>query len=182
MAKSGIFTNPYLVVPGKYGLVGGFLIILLFFLLLWFGSNPLVSNIYFSFFVIPLFVFFSVKEFKKYYNAGYLHFWQGMSLGFVCYMTMALLSSLFVWLYLEVLNPGLLQEYVVNRIEMMNATRENLVEQLGEETFIDALAKLKNVSPLDMALDGFFRNIFAGMFITIIIAVAMRRRPLNINQ
>ncbi|MFP4092717.1 MAG: DUF4199 domain-containing protein, partial [Cyclobacteriaceae bacterium] len=140
------------------------------------------TNVYFSFLIVPFFVFFSIKEFKKYYNGGFLHFWQGMTLGFVAYMTLALVYSIFLWVYLELIDPDLLQEYVVNRVEMMNVSRDKMVEQLGEETFTEALGQLKNVRPSDMALDAFFRNVFAGMFITIIIAVAMRQLPSNIKK
>jgi len=182
MAEQSALKNPYLVVPFKYGLVGGMLAIMLFFILILFGENPLVSGSLFAFFFIPIFVFFAVKEFKKDYNAGYLHFWQGMSIGFVTYMVLALVSAGFLLFYLELINPQLLQDYILDRVALMEGSKQNLVERLGEDTYSNSLLSVQNATAFDLALDDFLRKIFAGFFITTIIAVVMRQRPVTINN
>lgn len=182
MAKQSVIQSPYLVVPLKYGSVGGVLSILLIFILPWFGENPLIRGNLFSFFFVPIFVFFSIKEFKKYYNGGYLHFWQGMSIGFLTYTVLALLSAIFIWIYLETLNPEVLQEYITDRIQLMTGSKANLVERLGEATFEQSLKSVQLTTAFDMALDDFIRKVAIGFFITTIISIVMRQQPLTKNN
>lgn len=182
MTQTSFFKNPYLLVPSKYGGVGGMLSILLFLILMWLGENPLISGSMFGFFFIPIFVFFSIKEFKTYYNAGYLHFWQGMSIGFFCYMLLALLYALFVWVYLQSFDPEMLQAYVADRVALVMDTKSNLTAQLGEAVYEKTLADLQQVSAFDMALDSFLRKIFVGFFVTTLVSVVMRRSPVVVNK
>jgi len=182
MGKQNRLINPYWVVPFKYGLAGGIISVLLFLVLQWTGENPLIKGSLFGFFFIPIFVFFAVKEFKKYYGGGFLHFWQGMSIGFFTYMLLAIISALFVWIYLEVINPQLLQDYITNRVELMAGSRANLIERLGQQTYDNSLASVRGATPWDLALDDFLRKVFAGFFITTIIAVVMRQLPITINN
>lgn len=182
MTQINALKSPYLVVPFKYGMVGAVLSIALFFVLLLLGENPLINGTLFSFFFIPIFVFFAIKEFKKYYNASYLHFWQGMTIGFFTYMMLALVSAFFIWVYLDLLDPGLLQDYISNRVDLMRGSQENLVERLGQDTFDTSLASVKAATAFDLALDDFLRKVFAGFFITTVISVVMRQRPMTIKS
>jgi len=182
MTQQNALKNPYLVVPFKYGMVGGVLSITLFFVLLLLGENPLINGTLFSFFFIPIFVFFAIKEFKKYYNASYLHFWQGMTIGFGTYMILALVSAGFIWLYLVSLDPGLLQDYITNRVDLMMGSQADLVDRLGQDTFDTSLASVKGATAFDLALDDLLRKVFAGFFITTVISVVMRQRPITINN
>jgi len=182
MTQHNALKNPYLAVPFKYGMVGAVLSIVLFFVLLLLGENPLINGTLFSFFFIPIFVFFAIKEFKKYYNASYLHFWQGMTIGFVTYMILALVSAFFIWVYLDLVDPDLLQDYISNRLDLMLGSQDNLVERLGQDTFDTSLASVKAATAFDLALDDFLRKVFAGFFITTVISVVMRQRPMTIKN
>lgn len=182
MTQQNAFKSPYLVVPFKYGMVGGVLSIALFFVLLLLDENPLINGTLFSFFFIPIFVFFAIKEFKKYYNASYLHFWQGMTIGFGTYMILAMLSGIFIWIYLELLDPDLLVDYIANRVELMRGSKENLVDRLGQDTYDTSLASVQAATAFDLAVDDFLRKVFAGFFITTVISVVMRQRPMTIKN
>lgn len=182
MAQKQASSNPYLALPLKYGLVGAALSIALFFVLLLLDENPLINGALFSFFFIPIFVFFAIKEFKKYYSAGTLHFWQGMTIGFGTYMILGLVSALFIWLYLQAIDPQLLLEYIADRVALMDGSKENLIDRLGQDTYETSLANVQGATALDLALDDFLRKIFAGFFITTIISVVMRQRPLTIKN
>lgn len=169
--------NPLLTVPVKYALVGGFLTIVLFFILLFFDKNPFVANKWFDFILLPIFVFFSVKEYKKYYNGGFLHFWQGMTVGFFTCFIIAVIAAVFIWSYLNFVSPELLQEFITDRINLITESKESFIQQFGEEIYRKTLADMKLLTPADMALDDFLRKVFIGLFITSVVAVVMRRLP-----
>ena len=77
--------HPLIRVPLRYAIIGIFLYGTLFLLLYFMDNNPLVVGRPwdFGFLLIPLMVFFAMKDFKVIYNEGELRFWQGMSIGFV---------------------------------------------------------------------------------------------------
>ncbi len=86
-----LLRHPLIRVPFRYAIIGIVLYGTLFLLLYFLGYNPLVIGRPwdFGFFLIPLMVFISIKDFKSNYNDGELRFWQGMSGGFITYFFLA---------------------------------------------------------------------------------------------
>jgi hypothetical protein len=167
--------KPLAIVSLKYGLAGGVFSILVFVILWLIGKNPLVTNRIYDFLLIPLFVFFSVKEFRDVRNGGVLHFWQGIAVGVFTFVTMALVSALFIWLFLEFANSGLLQNYIDTRIGMINENKEALIDKLGESTVVQTLNDLPHTSAFKLGEDDFLKKIFIGSFFTAIIALVLRK-------
>ncbi len=159
----------------KYGLAGGGFSILVFVILWLVGINPLVTNRIYDFLLIPLFVFFSVKEFRDFRNNKALHFWQGMGVGMFTFLVMGLVSGLFIWLLLEFGNTGLMQDYVATRISMINESKQALVDQLGEKTVAQSLTDLPKTSSFQLGMDDFMKKVFIGSFFTAIIALILRK-------
>ncbi|CAN5477930.1 hypothetical protein BH23BAC1_BH23BAC1_44440 [soil metagenome] len=168
--------KPYLINALKYGLIGGVLTITLFFILLYLNVNPLVASkrLDFGFFIIPVFVFFSIKEFRNLRNYKQLRFWQGMTIGFFTYLILAFISASFIWLVLNI-NNDLLDQYIFDRSLLVENNKDQIVETLGEEVFYQTYQDIQQVTPFILALDDFLKKIFAGLFITIIISVILRR-------
>lgn len=171
--------NPLLAVPVKYALVGSTLSILLFYVMLFFDKDPLITNKYFDVILLLIFIFFSIKEYKKYYNNGILHFWQGMTVGFLTYSCIAIVFALFIWVYLAYISPDLLQDYITDRTNLILSSKENFIVQFGEETYRKMLADMKLVSAGNVALDDFIKKLITGFFITSVIAIVMRRIPIT---
>lgn len=186
MAKSNLFQNPYLLVPFKYGAVGGVFAVALFMVLLFSGENPLLStpvDFLVNLVILLIFVVFGIKEFKNVYHGGYLHFWQGMSIGVFTVTLIAIISSLFILLYLNGVAPELLDSYKSSMEALINSNKEAFLEQYGEDVYRKTLADNSEVRPIDLALDEFLKKkVFVGFFVTIIVSVIMRRSPLVINK
>lgn len=171
--------RPLLTVPLKYALVGGVLAILLFFVMLFFDENPLITNKVNTIILNLIFVFFSVTEYKKYYNNGILHFWEGMAVGFLTYFFIALISVLFIWSYLNLFNTELLHDYILNRTNLILNNKDNIIEQFGEETYRMALADIKLITPINLVWEDLKKILLVGFFITSVLAVIMRQVPVT---
>ena len=78
----------------KYMAFGSLLSILLILALFYAQRHPLLMPpiLDFRILIFGVFIFFSLKEFRDYLNGGILYFWQGMSVGMLCYLGMALLG------------------------------------------------------------------------------------------
>jgi hypothetical protein len=101
----------------KYALLCGAFLLLLFWVSYRFGSNPLIDfrHLFFDLVIFVLFIFFSCKEFKSYRNGGILHFWQGMTLGFLTYAPAALLFSIGLLIFFWV-DPNLMEDFRIHAL------------------------------------------------------------------
>lgn len=172
-----IAQHPIVAVGVKYGLVSGGLAIVLFFVIMLFDENPLIVNKWFDYFLLAVFVYFGVREFRQYYNGGFLQFWQGISVGFVTYTTSALLFVAAIGIYLVTYGQAWVDNYVSDRTAMVEENRDNFVKELGESTYQRVRREVQATTTTDILLDDFFRKLMAGLFITLIIAMVQRRSP-----
>lgn len=168
---------PIVAVPVKFGLVGGAMTILLFLVIYFLGQNPLLvyGNFDFSFLLLPVFIFFSIKEFRDYKNHKQLGFWQSMAVGIISYVTMALISAFFIWFFLNFINSELVSGYIADRIQLIVHMKGELIEKLGTEMYEKTYHELESTTAYVIALDDFLKKIFIGLFLTLILSVILRK-------
>ncbi len=171
--------NPLIAVPLKYGLVGGGLSVLLFLLIYFLGKNPLIvyRGFDFSFLLIPIFTAFSIKEFRDRWNNSTLRFGEGMTVGFFNYMAIAIVSALFIWIFLAVVDPELLAGYIVDRSSLLDEMKVQMIEKFGEDVYFQTIAEVQESTAFIIALDDFLKKIIIGLFLTIIISVIFKKQP-----
>ena len=168
---------PILTVGLRYGLVSGVLTVVLFFAVTFFGENPLIVNKWFDYFLIPALVLAGIREFRIYYNARALQFWQGISVGFIVYVTTALVFATVIGLYLATYGQAWVTDYVHDRVALVEENQDEFTEELGEETYRRVLTEVQTTTTTDLILDDVFRKLMIGVFVTLIIAMVQRRTP-----
>ena len=172
-----MISKPIIAVGLRYGLVSGVLSVILFFVVMLFDENPLIVTKWFDYLLILGFVFFGVREFRLYYNGGALQFWQGASVGFVTYVSSAVLFALIIGTYLATVGQEWVTDYVADRIALVQENQKNFTEELGAATYQQVLAEVQAVTTLDIVLDDFYRKLMIGVFVTLIVAMVQRRQP-----
>ena len=172
-------SNPLIRIPAKYGAIGATLVIILFYVLHFTDGNPLTDMNMFDFFILPIFLFFGMKEYRDIYNNKQLEFWQGMSTGFVVYVTLALITTLSLFLFLSVAAEQVFVDYVINAVAEVTNNRDNTIERMGEEAYLEALSKTESTTKLDLVFDYLLKKLIVGLMLTIMISVIMRRKPLT---
>lgn len=171
--------NPLFKVPAKFGAFGAAMIIIMFFIFHFSGSNPLTEMSLFDFFIIPIFLFFGIKEFKDTYNQKLLEYWEGMTAGFVVYFSIAILTSLFIFLFMHLSESDIMDDYIANKLEILEGKKDGIIEEMGEETYLESEKGIKGTSIFVITLDNFLKKTFIGLLLTIAIAVIMRRKPVE---
>ncbi len=149
----------------------------LFLTLYFLGKNPLFYIQPFDFGLIPLFLFLATKDFRDRYNGRVLHFWQGMTAGFFVYLGIALVSSIFIFLFLEWVDCNLVAEFITNRMEMMEKSKDVAAEGLGKEAFEKVYNEVKLTTASVLAVDNFLKKAILGLSFTILISVILRKQP-----
>lgn len=169
--------NQLIVVPVRFGTIAGGLTIILFLVLFLMDVNPLIESRIVDLVLIPIFLYFGLKDFRDYRNGGILHYWQGMTVGVIIYLLMALISSIWILSFLELISPDLLVKYILDRTELLESSKLQIIEQMGEQTFLDSKAELQDITAFDLALDDFLKKSIIGLMLTIMISVILRKKP-----
>lgn len=167
--------NKLFAIPFKYGLIGGGIVVSLFILFYLLNLDPLINIKVIDILILAIFIFFALKEFRDRYNNRKLHFWQGMTGGVVNYLTIALISSIFILIMTVIIDPELTTNYIESRITLLNENKQQLIDTIDEEAYFETLAGLEETTPFDLALDDFLKKSMIGLFLTIIIAVILRK-------
>lgn len=169
--------NPLLKVPAKFGLIGGLLAATLFVILYAAGQNPLLTTkkMPFGIILVPLLVYFSIKEFRDYFNSRQLRFWQGLAIGFVNYLIIALISATFMLAFLSYYDQGLLQELINFNILNFERNKAGFVETFDQETYEKVLVDIRKTTVHHIALDDFVRKMLIGFISTFIISIFLRK-------
>jgi len=163
----------------KGGLVYGSLntgFFILAFITLWLlGRSPFSETINLDFLLAPAVGFIMLRVFKEQWNGGVLHFWQGMTLGFVYGLVAAILGGFFVYAFAQWISPDALATHVEMLVQETENKRVELIEQFDEATYEVVLQKNKETSPGTLFLDAFLRKGFVALMSTSFIAIFMRR-------
>lgn len=170
--------KPIAKVPLKFGITGGLLAGLIMIMLYYIDRHPfLIQPMYdFRILLFAVFIFFSVKEFRDYHQAGELYFWQAMAIGIICYVIIGFIGGIILMLFGNIV-PAFVTDYIGMAMEQLQADRETMVNAVGEEAYQNALERLPQTSIYQMAGDYLIKSMVIGFFLTIIISVVLRRQP-----
>lgn len=170
--------KPLIQVPSRYGAVASLFMMVLFVILYYIGRHPLSIPVFFDIrlLILPLFMVIAMKEFRDYRNGGVLHFWQGLTVGFITFIIIGSLLSLFIIAF-SFADPSFLSSYIDERVLLLETNKEVFVEALNEDIVEEQLRTLPLTTPIDLALDYFLKTLGIGLFLNIIISVILRRQP-----
>ncbi len=170
--------NPLFKIPFRYGLLGGLIGCIAIAVLYFIGRHPFLLPVIFDFRIIifAVFIFFSLKEFRDFYQQGVLFFWQGIAGSYVFIITSALIGSSFTWGFAK-WNSAFLPSYIEKLQQQMLGFKKEIITSVGNDAYNQQLAKLPFTSPLDLAGDYFLKSLIIGLFLAIIISVILRKQP-----
>ena len=160
----------------QFGALGGLLSVASFYILSFLYPDPTNLNLLFGYVLVPVALFLSIKFFKDYSNSGFLSFSEGMTVGFVTYLILGLLSSIGIWLILRV-SPDLFEMIKIQKLTVLSESKDTIVSQLGESSYQTTLENMEKMSPWDVALNDGLWKIVPGMFFSIIISIIFRKNP-----
>ncbi|WP_297338445.1 DUF4199 domain-containing protein [Algoriphagus sp.] len=168
--------NKYFASAYQFGILGGILSILSFGLLAFLQPDPTNLNLVFGYLITPISIFLALKFFKDYTNHGFISFAEGMSVGFVTYMLIALVSGLGIWVIL-LFSQDLFQVIRESKLSVLVENSQTIIDQLGESSYQNTLENIQEMTAGDVALSDSLWKIIPGLFFTIIISIILRKNP-----
>jgi hypothetical protein len=171
--------NPLYKVPLRYAGIASVLGLVLTLVLFYSGKHPLLIPIIVDYrlLILPLFIFFAIKEYRDVYNSGVLTFPQGMLIGLIVYAGMGLLVGLSIYLFDLVIGGQFVQEYIDISYQQLVDNKQQFLDAIGEEAYQDSLETTPLTTILDLASDYFLKTCALGILFTIIISVILRKQP-----
>jgi hypothetical protein len=164
----------YLKTAYQFGALGGILSGISFYVLSLFNPDPTNLNLVFGYVITPFAVYLAIKFYKEYANEGFLSFAEGMSIGAVTYLILAVLSSLTIWGIL-VSSPSLFEVIQTAKWAVLEQNKEVIIGQVGQESFDLTQANLQGMGPWDIAFNDGIWKILPGMFFSILISVILKK-------
>jgi len=165
--------NKYLKAAHLFGLLGGMFCGLAFLVLYLLKTEPVGFTEIFGYVLVPVFVFFGIKNFKDNVNDGELLFSQGMIVGFFVYSILALISGMVIFIFLHI-DPVIFEDYREANLVLLEEKKEVIIEQINKESYESTHENILNMTKFDVAFNDFLRKVLPGLFFTIIISIALK--------
>jgi hypothetical protein len=158
--------------------IGGFLGMAMFLGLYWMGQHPFIIPPFMDFRILlfGVFIFFTLRDFRDYFQGGILYFWQGMIMALVFTIVFSLVGMLSIWAY-SVWNPEFVSRYVALKTAQAKMLTPEILARYGKEN-VDAIVRaLPSTRGIDLALVYVWTSFGISFFLSIILSVILRRQP-----
>ncbi len=164
----------YLKTAYQFGVLGGILSGISFYVLSLFNPDPTNLNLVFGYVITPFAVYLAIKFYKEFANEGFLSFAEGMTIGAVTYLILAIISTLTIWGILSN-SPSLFEAIHTAKWAVLEQNKEVIIGQVGQKSFDLAETNLKWMRPWDIAFNDGIWKILPGMFFSILISVILKK-------
>jgi hypothetical protein len=126
--------------------------------------------------LFSVFIFFTLREVRDYFQGGIMYFWQGIFASFIFTVTFAVLSSLILLIFMSAV-PEFLSDYIALSIEQLRLLPPQVIESIGKDVYNRNLELLPDTNVADLAFLYFWQSFMISLFISIILSVILRRQP-----
>ncbi|MCX2742193.1 DUF4199 domain-containing protein [Pontibacter anaerobius] len=158
----------------RYGVLSGLICFALVALLYFIGYNPFGDMGRISYLPIPIFIFLALRNYKKYIDTE-LNFGRGLRVGLTVAFYSALSSAMLVFVFIYLVGPDILQNHIAEMQALLEETREQQIQLMGEESYRNVYNALNSLTPSTQAADFFLWRMIVGSIFALVAAVFFRK-------
>lgn len=176
------FSHPLLKIPFLAGLTTGVLCFL-YFLGLYAVGIPALGNVRVLDYGIHIIVMLAtIWYYRKYVGHGQLHFWEGLTIGYVLNTIAALVTGWLIYLFVTQIDPGVFSEYVTNSKKLLLDAKKQITDQFGPETFAEQWSKTVTMQPSVLLPDELTKKTALAVLPVLIISLIFRKQDYSVLQ
>lgn len=134
---------------------------------------------------VPFLGYYYLKAFRDKVCGGYISFSKAMVFVLLVYFFAAMLVSVAHFIYFQYIDDGLIFNAIKATSEQVMALNENSADyDLISDTISDLMTSLNDLTPADITLANFSRNIYIGFLLAIPTAMIGKRiaKPTNLDE
>ncbi len=171
-------TKTLLKVAARYGVVAGILAFILVVAMYYLGKHPLITSPFLDFRILlfGIFIFFTLKEFRDYYQSGVLYLSQAMIGGLAVVLIITTLTSLLIFLFGS-WQKDFVDTYIAQIIAYVKSFPQEEINRIGKEIYERNLKTLPTTNIFELAQTYFMQGMIIGFLVNIILSVILRRQP-----
>jgi len=158
--KQAIFRTAILA-----GLAGAVLCTLYLLLLYAFELNPFGRFKYVYFALYALAFVWGMRHFRDKLNQNRMRAQQGILLGFTLNAAASLTFGILIFAMLKAF-PNIIDLHMEQMFTLLEGSKEQVIEQFGQEAYQTAYSELQKVNARDLALDQMFGMLMTGVLHT----------------
>jgi len=127
--------------------------------------------------ILVLCILAGIKIYRDKWNNSTLHLWEGLLCGLLINITIALFSSIFVYLFLTYIDGEILGRHIDEIVRWAESNKHLKPDSMSEDSFKELISKTKGTTIFDIALDDFAMYFIypIGIFFTFITTVLLRK-------
>ena len=165
-------------ISARYGAAAGILAFILLMVMYYLGRHPLLTSPFLDFRILlfGIFIFFTLKEFRDYYQDGILYFWQAMIGGWTVVLIATIVTSILLWLF-GGWDNDFVESYMPRLLLYLKSFPQEDIDRIGKEIYERNLKALPATNIFDLIQTYFMQGIVIGFFVNIILSVILRRQP-----
>lgn len=162
----------------RYALVAGVLALVMAIITFYIGRHPMMISPFLDFRILlfGIFIYFSLREFRDFYQRGELYFFQAMVGSGVVVVIASVISTAGLYAF-GVVETGFVKEYVNQMTLYLKTFGAEDIERIGKEVFDSNLQALPATNMHELAVTYFGQGLVIGFFVSIVLSVIVRRQP-----
>jgi len=156
----------------SYGLLLGIALIV-YSLIMYLLDIDLESKVqWISYLIIAGGLFWAMISFRDKLSGGFITYGKAFGVGFLTGLFAAILSAIFTYIYLTMIDPGMIEEILLNAENKILESDPNMSDEQLEQAL--SIAE-KFTSPIIMTILGFLSSVFFATILSLIIAIFVKR-------
>lgn len=121
--------------------------------------------------LVPVLAFLLTKNYRDKYRHGEISFFHAWRFGIMLYLCAAIMISLLHFVFYKYVAP---EDFIANSL---NTATKIMTEATDNPEFLKAVENHHFYSPITMAVQGIFSNVFYGILLSIPVAFFVKREP-----
>lgn len=170
------FNKPLLKIPLIFGAATGVMAFFFFLALYFIGVMPLGNKRALDFGIYLIMLISACWYYRKKVNYGYLHFWEGLTIGYVVTAVGAFVSGWLVYLFITWIDPGVFAGYLAQMEKLLMQGKPELVKSIGEAEFQAMVKNVAATHPGELITDELSKKTVMAVLPILIVSLLFRRQ------
>ena len=170
------FNKPLLKIPLIFGAATGVMAFLFFLGLYFIGVMPLGNKRALDFGIYLIMLISACWYYRKTVGYGYMHFWEGLTIGYVVNSVGAFVSGWLVYLFITWIDPSVFTGYLADMKQLLMQGKPELVKSIGEAEFQTMVKNVAATHPGELITDEFSKKTVMAVLPILIVSLLFRRQ------